>query len=146
MYETARGSGAVCLAPPVSERATCGLDSSGLTSSFEPGMPDAWSERFDELSDIRCLEDDWDGMGAEAPSAELVGSAIELAKRLRRGRDNDPPSRIVAGPAGTVLFEWQSSGCYQEIEIVEPYQGEWMGERSGCPNDHAVLRWSRSRH
>lgn len=87
------------------------------------GKPDLWPKRLDELLRIRTLMDDWDGLGALAPSTALVDSAIILADQLLRA-GIDPPSRVVAGVNGTVILEWQQDGVYTEIEVTEPYRAE----------------------
>ena len=47
------------------------------------GFDDPWTRRTDELLQIRKLADDWDGLGAEAPSSGIVDSAIDLLKKLK---------------------------------------------------------------
>lgn len=118
---------------------TNGLDSSALASSEEcelrrrwrERVPELWGELTDDLLRIRSIERDWDGLGAETPDGALVDYAIDLLKELRRADELCPPTRIVATPAGTVLFEWQYDDGYVEAEIVEPYRAEWMLERPG---------------
>jgi hypothetical protein len=78
------------------------------------GKPDLWPKRLDELMTIRTLTDDWDGLGAKAPSTELVDSAIILADGFLRA-GIEAPSRVVAGVNGTVILEWQRDGVYTEI-------------------------------
>jgi hypothetical protein len=118
---------------------TRGLDPSALASSEECELRKRWREQVPELWDqltndllrIRNVERDWDGLGAEAPDAALVDYAIDLLKKLRRADELRPLTRIVATPAGTVLFEWQCDDGYVEAEIVRPDRAEWMLERPG---------------
>lgn len=85
-----------------------------------------WCEAIETLLQLRLLEDDWDGLGAPAPSTALVDSALSLAQILRQQRF-PPPCRVVAGLTGTVLFEWQSAGGgYFEVEMTQPRQVEWV--------------------
>jgi hypothetical protein len=116
------------------------------TSGLEPDAllrgrgdkPESWSERLDDLLDIRCLEDDWDGLGARAPSLALVDSAIQLAQELRQ-LGCISPSRIVPGVNGTVLFEWQADGVYWEIEVLRPYYAEAVKMTTGEPPEHWIF-------
>jgi hypothetical protein len=100
--------------------------------------PDAWEARIHDLLKIRSLEDDWDGAGAVAPPPDLVDSAIILAQILR-DRGYDAPSRIVPGVNGTVLFEWQHDGIYEELEVTEPLLAEVMQIVPGQPAEHWIL-------
>lgn len=126
---------------------TSGLDPSALASSEEcelwkrwrERVPELWVQLTDDLLRIRSVERDWDGLGAEAPDGALVDSAIDLLKKLRRADELRPPTRIVATPAGTVLFEWQYDGVYCEAEIVEPYCADWMLERPGEQTAHWTI-------
>ncbi len=132
-------SSAPSLVPVRAHTPTRGLNPSALASSEERELlkrrrarvRELWKERTDDLLRIRRIKHDWDGLGAEAPDSALVDSAISLLEKLRRESDLAPPTRIVATPAGTVLFEWQYDDGYEEAEIVEPYRAEWMLERPG---------------
>jgi len=85
---------------------------------------DKWRNVVRALEPIRRLRDDWDGLGAAAPSVELVDSAIELAGTLGRS-DQPAPTTVAPTPAGTILFTWDGTE-YFEIEIRSPYRAEWM--------------------
>ncbi len=132
-------SSAPSLVPVRAHTPTRGLNPSALASSEEreslkrrrARVAELWKERTDDLLRIRGVERDWDGLGAEAPDAALVDSAIDLLKELHSADELPPPTRIVATPGGTVLFEWQYDDGYEEAEIVEPYRAEWMLERPG---------------
>ncbi len=101
---------------------------------------DAWNHAIDKLLEIRSLTDDWDGEGAPAPECKLVDSAIRLAGWMQ-GKDMRPPSRIVAGPTGTVVFEWQSDTgeTLLDVEVTAPNKGELALFRKGRPTVHRTL-------
>lgn len=96
-----------------------------LTEANQADAAGGWSQIVAELSRIRQLRHDWDGMGAEAPPAELVESAMAFTQFLRQ-QGMRLPSRVAAGPNGTVLFEWQEGEIYLEAEITKPHYAEWM--------------------
>src|SRR5438128_2349991 len=77
----------------------------------DPGQK--WQDILDRLNGFSGLQDDWDGLGATAPSVELLESALELARLLRQ-IGYEPPSSVAAGPDGTVLFNWQAGRLYWE--------------------------------
>ncbi len=85
---------------------------------------DAWRKVVRALEPLRGLRNDWDGLGAAAPSIELVDSAIELANYLSR-IDHRAPTTVAPTPAGTILFTWEDAE-YWELEIRLPYHAEWM--------------------
>jgi hypothetical protein len=119
---------------------TSGLEDDALLIK-RPPQSDEWGQRIDELLDIRRMEDDWDGLGAPAPSTALVDSALSLAQILRQDRD-PPPCRIVAGLTGTVLFEWQDAdGRYSELEVTAPHLAEWVQIVPGKPTVSAAIEW-----
>ena len=57
-----------------------------------------WQKILQEIDEFRTLGDNWDGLGAKAPSNELLDSAIGLA-RIWCGRDLVPPIRVLPGTA-----------------------------------------------
>ncbi len=85
---------------------------------------DTWRKVVRALEPLRRLGDNWDGLGAAAPSIELVDSAIDLANYLGR-IDHSAPTTVAPTPAGTILFTWEDPE-YLEIEIRSPYYAEWM--------------------
>jgi hypothetical protein len=107
--------------------------------------PELWKQRTDDLLRIRSIKHDWDGLGAEAPKSALVDSAIDLLKKLRSPDELGPPTRIVATPAGTVLFEWQYEDVYIEAEIVDAYRAEWMHKTLGQRAAHWTMSWDAFR-
>lgn len=94
-----------------------------------------WDQIMDDLISIRTLQGGWDGLNAKAPSAELVDSAIALARRLRQ-LGMEAPCRVVPGLDGTVLLEWQGNGVYMEAEVTRPYFAECMKIVPGQPAEH----------
>jgi hypothetical protein len=118
---------------------TSGLEDDALLVTRST-QPDAWSERIDELLDIRRMEDDWDGMGAPAPATALVDSALLLAQILRQDRFV-APCRVVAGLTGTVIFEWQNDGIYSELEVTRPHHAEWVRMAPGQKAESCEIEW-----
>jgi hypothetical protein len=84
----------------------------------------AWVDVVLALRRLYSLRDNWDGLGAIAPPRDLVRSAVELAEAISR-RNAIPPTTAVATALGTILFGWDGPD-YLEIEVVAPYQAEWM--------------------
>jgi hypothetical protein len=99
----------------------------------------AWEPTVQEIVEFQHLGDDWDGLGAKAPSRELVESAVGLAY-LFFEQGVPPPSRVVPGLDGAVLFEWQDpDGTYTDVEIVRPFFAEVMLIEPGKPAKHWTL-------
>ncbi len=99
----------------------------------------AWEPAVQKIIGFQHLGDDWDGLGAKAPSRELLESAIGLAYVLSE-KGTEPPSRVVPGLDGTVIFEWQfKDGTYGEIEIERPFYAEVMMIPPGQPAKHWTL-------
>src|SRR5438876_5504881 len=71
-------------------------------------IPDAgpWESAVQKIVTFHHLGDDWDGLGARAPSYEVLVSAIGLAYVLYE-QGVDPPTRVVPGLERSVTFEWQ---------------------------------------
>ena len=80
----------------------------------------AWNECFEQLDRISLLEDDWDGLGADAPAREVVDDAYSYLNGLR-AETMPPPSRTIATPDGSILLEWLTDSKDRlEIEFSEP--------------------------
>lgn len=102
-----------------------------------------WSQQIDKLLIIRQLEDDWDGQGTPAPTVEVVDSALVLAILLRQD-GVIPPTGIVQGVVGEVVFDWQSpDGKYVEVEVTGPYKADVFIHQPGQPIKH--LQWEVTR-
>ena len=111
------------------------------TNREQRQVPDAgpWEPAVLKLVEFQHLGDNWDGLGALAPSRELLESAIGLAYRFL---DNgvDPPDCVVAGLEGSIMFEWHDpDGTYTEVEVVRPLYAEVMMIESGKPARHWTL-------
>ncbi len=98
-----------------------------------------WEPAVQKIIGFQQLGEDWDGLGAKAPSRELLESAIGLAYLLSE-KGTEPPSRVVPGLTGTVIFEWQfADGTYGEIEIERPFYAEVMMIEPGKPSKHCTI-------
>lgn len=104
-------------------------------------VPDVgpWEPAVQKMVAFQSLGDDWDGQGARAPSEEVLKSVIGLAYTLHE-QGMEPPSRVVPGPEGSVIFEWQEpDGTYTEIEVVGWLVAEVMRIEPGQPAKHWTL-------
>lgn len=98
-----------------------------------------WEAVIDKVIAIQNLGDDWDGLGAVAPTGELLASAVGLAYLLK-DRGMEPPNAVVASLSGTVVFEWQwPDGTYGELEVDRPLHAEVMLTKPGQPAEHWEL-------
>jgi hypothetical protein len=102
------------------------------------GRNPQWDKVIERLNTMISLSDDWDGMGAEAPSREIILSSIDLVE-VFRSRGFPPPTRVAATPSGTVGLEWQEPPVYLEVEIITPDRSEWMRIAEGTPPVHGVI-------
>jgi hypothetical protein len=82
-----------------------------------------WGAVIDELLAARQLEDDWDGQGAKAPTAEAVDTALRLAIYLR-GRNTVPPDDFGPGVNGVMTLGWHSGARSMVIEVSSPLRVE----------------------
>jgi hypothetical protein len=99
----------------------------------------AWDSAVQEIVGLRELGDDWDGFGAEAPSQQVLESAIGLAYFLSND-GVDPPHRVAPGVCGSVIFEWQEpNGTYALVEIDQPLHAEVMVIEPGKPAQQWTL-------
>jgi hypothetical protein len=91
-----------------------------------------------EIQDLADLEDDWDGLGAMAPDADIIQLTLKLMSFLR---DAIPFTRAVPTPMGGILIEWQlSSGEYLEAEVSTGDKIEWMIQEK--ENEYVHLTWT----
>jgi hypothetical protein len=112
----------------------------GPAPAAERHAADAWYAAISTLLGFRELGDNWDGLGARAPSAELIASAVGLACLLEEST-LPPPTRVVPGLDRTVLLEWQEAdGTYAEVEVVRPLYAEGMIVEPGKPAQHWTFR------
>jgi len=113
---------------------TSTLAPSALSAS-STGSGDSWVERIESLNRLHELKDDWDGDGAIAPRNDLLSSAKALLLGMRKN-GWVAPTGVAAGPNGTVLIDWQNEKNYFEVEVVAPFQAEWMASIPGKPPEH----------
>ncbi|HZK81214.1 MAG TPA: hypothetical protein VFC46_09115 [Humisphaera sp.] len=104
---------------------------------------DMWFKGKESIDRLFSLEDDWDGMGAKAPSAILIGNANDFLQSLRCGEVVPPPSAVVATPLGTIMFEWQGMGAYFEAVISRPYVAEFLFEGLDGESISWEVPWKR---
>jgi hypothetical protein len=77
------------------------------------------------LERYRTYADDWDGQGAKAIPAEVVGSAVELVALLRSNAIA-PATCVLPGFGGTVGFEWDTpGGGSTKLEVTGPETAEF---------------------
>jgi len=104
--------------------------------------PQAWNRQILRIGELRGLKDNWDGEGARAPSQDILDSLQEIL-RLHGASGNYPaPSRMTPTVDGTIVIEWHSPPIFRSLEIVRPYEGEWLVERPGYRPEFYVERWS----
>ena len=98
-----------------------------------------WEPAVQKIVEFQHLANDWDGLGAVAPSRELLESAIGLAYLLSE-RGVDPPNCVVPGLDGSVNLEWQDpDGTIAEVEIDRPLHADVMVIEPGKPAKHWTL-------
>jgi len=117
----------------------------GVSAAAKPmgGKPVAdagrWEPAVQKIVEFQHLGDDWDGLGAVAPSHELLACAIGLAY-LFSENGLPPPNCVVPGLDGSVNFEWQDpDGTIAEVEIDRPLHAEVMVIRPEQPATHWTL-------
>jgi len=78
-------------------------DQSGESSIFLIGL----STTLAKIGSLRLLNDDWDGMGSNAPSDEQIACANAWTAQFKRVIDSDwKPPHVSASEDGDVTFEW----------------------------------------
>jgi hypothetical protein len=118
-----------------------GIAGGSVEGSSQQDAQDAgtWEPTVQQIIQFRDLRDDWDGFGAEAPSLDVLASAIGLAYCLS-DKGVDAPHRVAPGVTGSVIFEWQDSdGTYSQIEIDRPLHAEVMVIEPGAPAKHWTI-------
>jgi hypothetical protein len=98
-----------------------------------------WEPAVQKIVGFQHLGVNWDGLGANVPSRELLESAIGLAYTFL---DSGvvPPDSVVPTLAGAVVFEWQfPDGTLAEVEIDQPLHAEVMVVEPGRPAKHWTL-------
>jgi hypothetical protein len=127
--DKANRTNGTCSAPPES------------VNGLQQEIPDAgpWTETIEKMIEFQHLGDKWDGLNAEAPTPELIASAIGLAYTLHE-QGVEPPSSVIAGLDGFLNFEWQlPDGTFCDIEIDRPFHAEVMLIEPGQPAKYWTL-------
>ena len=102
--------------------------SSDVGKSYSPRQKTDWGDVNDELLRIMRLKDDWDGMGAEAPSVSLVKHCLELVRQIKE--ELRPPNVVRASSDGHICFEWYGDRSTIEAEV----SSEWVDWIVSHPN------------
>jgi hypothetical protein len=109
-----------------------------------PSIKDrSWDACIAALTELYGLEDDWDGRGAPAPNPLLLGAALRLAQHLQASGYR-APDRVLPGPTGTVILEWQMEGPYREVEVVETSKARVTEIALGCKPRCEELIWDNT--
>lgn len=119
------------------------LPESGLLTSQDKGSQTTvaqWEVILQHLHKMLTLRDNWDGEDAKAPARGKILSVIDLLNQIEHSNMH-APSRVVVGPEGEIVVEWQQDDNYIELEVSKPYVGEWMFENSGMAPKHYVMTW-----
>ena len=106
-------------------------------------MSSTWPQVIDDTHRLRNLQEDWDGLGAEAPVASVVDGAILWAESLR-GRGSIAATRVIAGMNGTIFFEWHTRRGYGELEVTSPIEAEYRWVRNGSEVAEVIALRRRS--
>ena len=121
---------------PIASRAAA---RNGPAARKDQREDERWEAVVNELVRMQHLGDNWDGLGATAPSGELLASAVGLAYLFKED-GVEAPTRVVPATDGAVIFEWQfADGSYGEIEVIRPLFAEAMLVEPGKPARHWVL-------
>jgi hypothetical protein len=90
-----------------------------------------WEAFVDQVAAMEHLSENWDGLGAKAPSHELLRSTLGLINLLQQ-QGVPPPSAAAPSTSGTVLLTWHGPGdAYCEVELTRPFHGEVMVIEAG---------------
>ena len=125
------------LSKPVYIGATTGMATVGLLTSKEALTWKAVREHLEELCD---LSSGWDDDDAEAPRIDIINSAFFLLDWLE-DKGFPAPTRTVPTVEGGVVVEWHLAKRYLEVEIDQPFCGEFMDKRESAPASHYPLCW-----
>jgi len=100
-----------------------------------------WSRITRELKEIKQLSDDWDGLGATAPTLNTWQRASQVFNAMRENSASDygPPTRVVPSPEGTIVFEWQFQSLFISAEVSDDNCIYWMFAADGDRSRH----WSQ---
>ena len=66
------------------------------------------------------------------PRIKTLSKARKYSFHSMRKQDPEsPPSRVLAAPDGSIVFEWQSGSKIVEVEIDAPGRANYMLEEAG---------------
>jgi hypothetical protein len=97
-----------------------------------------WAKSIADTADLRSLEEDWDGEGANAPRSENVDRALMFLNLLRHISPEMAPPTVVPGLTGEVILKWTKGASSLHAEICRPDRFEWMLIDSSGKATHAV--------
>jgi hypothetical protein len=143
---------------PASESDTGRADAAlARLNQVTSAMAEGWKRAGERLLALWNLEPNWDDEGAPSPGTSILSGALRLAEINRRGWLSEqteakltdgrptgllpPPNRISPSQDGTILFEWQDSGFYFEIEVLTPNTAECMLIAGESKAKHFPFRW-----
>jgi hypothetical protein len=91
----------------------------------------AWLSIEKDLLEIKDLQSDWDGFGADPVPLSVWDRAYFF---LRMFRDIDvtfPPKRVALSPDGVIGFEWTKGESYIRADISDSTKVRWMFAAEG---------------
>src|SRR5687768_5020215 len=100
------------------------LESVAVAQVHEWPRENEWDHIENAVRRLRDLHDDWDGMGAKAPSRALLDNSIDFLRYMNKD-GNSAPVAVSATPLGYVMFEWHEPD-YLEVVLPRPYYAEWF--------------------
>jgi hypothetical protein len=122
----------------VSERALPSNEGHYVAGARWPSPHDEeWDEAIRELWGFYSLDDDWDGLGATAPTEAVVDAAVRVAELLRKAGCEAPS--VTATGSGRVLFAWGDGTTYSDLEIVSPTKAKYMQALPGQKPTHGTF-------
>lgn len=99
-----------------------------------------WNSVARRIQEYLGLDDNWDGMGAEAPNEDLFPTVLDLISTCIQSGMNAPDT-VVPVSTGGFLFEWHNPGMYVEAEVVEAGAAEFMVQEEDKEPDFYELRF-----
>ncbi len=90
----------------------------GSASTLYPDSLDRseWDDCFKKLRKIRSYQFDWNDEGAEPLKPDVVSLAFTVVK-LIKGNSEPAPSGCIATDEEHVIFIWEDTTGYTEVEI-----------------------------
>jgi len=111
-----------------------------LLFSVEAQNVEQWETLEARVFSFRSLGNDWDGEGALAPKPEVVNTAIDFVRLLKRNEQfyQFAPTQLSIDPTGAIIFEWRVGSVYADAEISGPRTVEWMISTVGLKTRHEI--------